>query len=223
MNPSLEQDFQSLLARVKAAGKGDVRLVAVSKYQSADAVRAVAALGQVAFGENYAQEGMAKRLALSDLALEWHFIGPLQSNKCKEVSQHFDWLQSLDRVSLIAPLSRHRPAEAAPLNVLIQVNIDDESSKSGIAVESIADLAEQIVHSPRLRLRGLMSIPAPWPDLDRRRSSFARLHDAFRQLKATEPSVDTLSMGMSEDFELAIAEGANLIRVGSAIFGARDV
>lgn len=221
VNPSLAQDFQSLLARIQAASGAPVKLVAVSKTHSASAVRALAALGQQAFGENYAQEGVRKCRELADLALEWHFIGPLQSNKCKDIARHFDWLQTLDRASLIEPLARHRPPTAEALNVLIQVNIDDEDSKSGIGLEDLPELAFQVVGAPCLRLRGLMAIPAPWPDAQTRQASFRRLHTAFMSLKAQFPAIDTLSMGMSEDFEMAIGEGANLVRVGSAIFGAR--
>jgi len=193
----------------------------VSKTKPADAIRALAAQGQRAFGENYVQEARAKQDELADLGLEWHLIGPLQSNKCAEVARHFDWLQSLDRAKLIAPLSRHRSAERGALNVLVQVNIDDEDSKSGCAPDALPGLACEVAAAPGLALRGIMSIPKPYAELERRRASFARLNALYESLRAEFPSVDTLSMGMSEDFELAIAEGATMVRVGSALFGKR--
>ena len=221
---SCDAAYAAVRARVDAAAARAghaAQLLAVSKTQPAAAVRALADLGQRAFGENYVQEALAKQRALSDLALEWHLIGPLQSNKCREVAQHFAWLQSLDRLKLIEPLSRWRPPDMAPLNVLIQVNIDDEASKSGCAPDEVEALATRVAAAPGLALRGLMAIPAPHPDLARRREAFARLHAQFQRLRAMHAPVDTLSMGMSEDFELAIAEGATMVRVGTALFGAR--
>jgi PLP dependent protein len=223
---SCESAYSSVLKRIAAAsaaaGLGrPARLVAVGKTRPADALRALAAQGQAAFGENYVQEALAKQAALADLALEWHAIGPLQSNKAREVALHFDWLQTLDRPKLVEPLARHRPAGRAPLNVLVQVNIDDETSKSGCAPRDIATLAAAIRQHPTLRLRGLMAIPAPLPDLARRRDAFARMRALFDALAGEHATVDTLSMGMSDDFELAIAEGATMVRVGTALFGAR--
>lgn len=216
--------YQALLERIdraaRRAGRG-VRLLAVSKTKPAAAIRAVAAAGQRAFGENYVQEAVAKQRDLADLDLEWHMIGPLQSNKCREVAAHFDWLQSLDREKLIAPLNRFRAEHTPPLNVLIQVNIDDETSKSGCAPGEIAALARKIAAAPRLALRGLMAIPEPTRELDRRRSAFRRMRELFDRLRADHSAVDTLSMGMSEDFELAIEEGATMVRIGTAVFGAR--
>jgi pyridoxal phosphate enzyme (YggS family) len=221
MSAALPQRLSAVRARVDAVAKSPVQLVAVSKLQPAAAIRAAATLGQREFGENYVQEALAKMRELADLDVVWHLIGPLQSNKCRPVAEHFDWLQTLDRVSLIAPLARHRPASKAPLNVLIQVNIDDEDSKSGVAPDAIPTLAAAVVAEPRLSLRGLMAIPRAWDELERRRESFVRLRGCFDELRMAYPQVDTLSMGMSEDFELAIAAGATLVRVGSAIFGAR--
>lgn len=216
---------QALLERIdaaaRAAGRTPARLLAVSKTQPAEAIRALAAQGQRAFGENYVQEALAKQRELAELALEWHLIGPLQSNKCREVAQHFDWLQSLDRAKLIAPLARHRPAGREPLNVLIQVNIDDEASKSGCTPGEVAALAARIATESALRLRGLMAIPAPAPDAGTRRAAFVRMRALFDALRVEHPAIDTLSMGMSDDFELAIAEGANLVRIGTALFGPR--
>lgn len=204
-----------------ASARTSATLLAVSKTQDASRIRALAACGQRGFGENYVQEALAKQDLLSDLALEWHLIGPLQSNKAKPAAERFDWIQSVDREKLVHALARHRPAERPPLNVLIQVNIDDEDSKSGCAPDAIAGLADAIASEERLRLRGLMAIPAPHPDpLDR-----SRAFEAMRRLQAElairHPGVDTLSMGMSGDFELAIAHGATLVRVGTALFGPR--
>lgn len=198
-----------------------VRLLAVSKTRSADAVRALAGLGQHAFGENYVQEGCSKQQALADLALEWHLIGHLQSNKAKEAAETFDWIQTIDRPRLITALARHRRLEQPPLNLLIQVNIDDEASKSGCAPEHIDALADAIAAEPNLRLRGLMAIPEPSPDLSHRLAAFRRMKALFDALAGRHAGIDTLSMGMSDDFALAIAEGATLVRVGSALFGPR--
>lgn len=219
---SLEAAWRSVTERAEAAAGGRaVRVLAVSKTRPAASIRSLAAAGPIAFGENYVQEALAKQSELADLALEWHLIGPLQSNKCRDVATHFDWLQTLDRSKLIAPLSRYRPTTAAPLNILIQVNIDDEASKSGCAPADIAALAAEIGQSAHLRLRGLMAIPAPTPDLEARRSAFARMRKLFETTQREHPAIDTLSMGMSEDFELAIREGATMVRVGSVVFGAR--
>lgn len=208
-------------ALAQVAGNRPVHLLAVSKQQPAAAIRALAALGQRAYGENYVQEALAKQAELADLALEWHLIGPLQSNKCREAAEHFDWVQSVDREKLIPLLAKFRPATRAPLNVLIQVNIDDEASKSGCAPDRIAALAAMIMGEPRLRLRGLMAIPAPVTDTRLRRAAFARMQAEFLTLQARYAQVDTLSMGMSDDYPDAMAEGANLVRIGSAIFGQR--
>jgi pyridoxal phosphate enzyme (YggS family) len=218
----------SVLARIAAARQAaaatatsDVRLLAVSKTQPASAIRALHAQGQHAFGENYVQEALAKQVELADLALEWHLIGPLQSNKCREVAERFDWLQTLDRAKLVDLLARHRPAGRAPLNVLVQVNIDDESSKSGCTPADVDALADAVAAQQALRLRGLMAIPAPSPDASVRRAAFARMRALFDALRAKHRDVDTLSMGMSDDLDLAIAEGATMVRVGTALFGPR--
>ena len=220
MNPSYAQIRARIDKAAQAAGHA-VRLLAVSKKQAAAAIRELAAQGQLAFGENHVQEAVAKQRELADRGLEWHLIGPLQSNKCREAALHFDWLQSLDREKLLEPLNRFRPADAVPLNVLIQVNVDAEASKSGCVPEDVPVLARTIAQFPRLRLRGLMAIPEPHHDPERRRAAFARMRELFVALRADHPDIDTLSMGMSEDFELAIAEGATLVRIGTALFGAR--
>lgn len=182
----------------------------------------MAAVGQRCFAENYVQEAVAKRRDLSDLDLEWHLIGPLQSNKCRLAAEHFDWVQSVDRLKLIPLLARARPTTLAPLNVLLQVNIDDEDSKSGCTPEALPELAAAVARESRLRLRGLMAIPAPHPDPEHRRQAFRRMHDLFDSLRVDYATVDTLSMGMSEDFELALQEGATRVRIGTALFGSRE-
>lgn len=205
------------------------RLLAVSKTRDAEEIAALAVQwraldgGQAAlgFGENYVQEALAKRPALAGLGIEWHLIGHLQSNKAKEAAAGFDWVQTLDRPKLVEALARHRPQSMPPLNVLIQVNIDDEGSKHGCRPEDVPALADAVAAQPRLALRGLMAIPAPEPDMRRRREAFRRMHALFDALAAAHPGVDTLSMGMSEDFALAIAEGATMVRVGTALFGPR--
>ena len=219
---ALESRLESLRAAVaQAAPRRNPTLLAVSKTQPAAAIRTLAALGQTAFGENYVQEALAKQRELADLDLEWHLIGPLQSNKCREAARHFDWVQSVDRAKLLPLLDRERPADRPPLNVLLQVNIDGEASKSGCAPDALMALAEQTAALPRLRLRGLMAIPEPHPDEAHRRAAFEGMRALFEAVKARHPGVDTLSMGMSDDFPLALAEGATLIRVGSALFGPR--
>lgn len=205
----------------KAVGRPPARLVAVSKTRDAAAIAALAAAGQRAFGENYVQEALPKLHALGDLGLEWHLIGHLQSNKADAAARAFDWVQTVDRPKLVEALARHRPGDRAPLNVLIQVNIDDEASKHGCRPDEAPALAAAIDAQPRLRLRGLMAIPAPEPDMALRRLAFRAMRALFEALRIQHPSMDTLSMGMSEDFTEAIAEGATMVRIGSALFGPR--
>lgn len=203
-------------ARPRAA-----RLLAVSKTRGADEIAGLADAGQRAFGENYVQEALPKIEALRGSALEWHLIGHLQSNKADAAARAFDWVQTVDRAKLVAALARHRPDTLPPLNVLIQVNIDDEASKHGCRPQDIDALADAIAAQPRLRLRGLMAIPAPDPDMARRRAAFRAIANLFDALAVRHPGIDTLSMGMSEDYVDAIAEGATMVRIGSALFGAR--
>jgi pyridoxal phosphate enzyme (YggS family) len=214
-------EISARLATARKAHPDPVRVLAVSKTQTAEAVRALAAAGQRHFGENYVQEALAKMRQLADLPLSWHLIGPLQSNKCREVSGHFDWLESLDRAKLVPLLARFRPPGREPLNVLVQVNVDQEAGKSGCAPETAADLCAAVASEPALRLRGLMAIPAPAPDFEVRRAAFRRLRELFDALRVKHPSMDTLSMGMSDDFELAAEEGATQVRIGTALFGPR--
>ena len=213
--------LQAMENAARRAGRPCPRLLAVSKTQPVEAIARLAEAGQRAFGENYVQEALAKIDALAGHNLEWHLIGRLQSNKCREVAARFDWVQSLDRPKLVQELQRHRAPTAAPLNILVQVNPDGEAGKSGCRPEDMEALAAAVTASPRLRLRGLMAIPEPASDFAVRRATFARLAGWFAELQSRYPGVDTLSMGMSEDFELAIAEGATMIRVGTALFGPR--
>ena len=220
--PAYDQVLQALLNASAETGRAPARLLAVSKTQAPSAIAALAARGQRAFGENYVQEGVAKAQALAALGLEWHLIGHLQSNKCQDAATHFDWVQSLDREKLVAALARARPVDRPPLNVLIQVNVDGEASKSGCAPDAVMALADAVAAQPRLRLRGLMAIPEPHPDLARRRASFQRVAAIYEQLRARHPGVDTLSLGMSDDYELAVEDGATMVRIGSLLFGKRQ-
>jgi len=216
------QDMQLKLENASAAvGRPVPRLLAVSKTQDATAVAELAAAGQRAFGENYVQETAGKQPALAGLGLEWHLIGHLQSNKAREAATLFDWVQTVDRIKLVAALAQHRAADRPALNVLIQVNIDDEVSKHGCQPGDVPALADAIAAQPRLRLRGLMVIPTPHPDPEQRRGAFRRTRELFEALRASHPDVDTLSMGMSDDHAIAIAEGATMVRIGTALFGAR--
>lgn len=199
-----------------------VRLLAVSKTFSSAAVREAFEAGQTAFGESYVQEALAKIAVLSELPLEWHFIGPLQSNKTRQVAENFAWVHSIDRAKIAERLSAARPAELPPLQVCLQVNVSGEASKSGIAPEEAAALAAHVNALPRLQLRGLMAIPAPTHDVALQRQQFRAVSELLTQLNRRDFQLDTLSMGMSDDMEAAIAEGATIVRVGSAIFGARN-
>jgi pyridoxal phosphate enzyme (YggS family) len=195
-----------------------VTLLAVSKSHPVARIAEACAAGQQAFGENYVQEALEKMQALP--GLEWHLIGPLQSNKTRRVAEHFAWVHTLERESTARRLSEQRPSGLPPLNLLIQVNVSAEATKSGVALEEIAALARAVAPLPRLRLRGLMAIPAPTPDPVLQRRRFHAVQEKFQALKS-EFHFDTLSMGMSDDMEAAIAEGATLVRIGTAIFGAR--
>ena len=214
--------LHSLDNATRAAGRPDgARLLAVSKTRSPEDVSSLAELGQLAFGENYVQEAAGKIAALAGRGLEWHLIGHLQSNKASEAARLFDWVQTVDRLKLVDALARHRPDGFAPLNVLLQVNIDDEASKHGCRSDELPALAAAVAAEPRLALRGLMAIPAPHADPERRRPAFRRMRELFERLREDHPRADTLSMGMSDDFAIAIAEGATMVRIGSALFGPR--
>lgn len=210
---------------VRACGRhdGEVRLLAVSKTWPADAVREAWRAGQRAFGENYVQEAVTKITALNDLDLEWHFIGPLQSNKTREVAEHFAWVHSIDRLRIAERLSAQRPADLPDLQICLQINVSGEDTKSGIPPDEAAALAQAVMKLPRLHLRGLMCIPEPSDDPDVLRTRFRQLRELRDQLNANISGgrLDVLSMGMSDDFELAIREGSTLVRMGTAIFGSR--
>lgn len=198
-----------------------VELLAVSKLQPLEAILALAAAGQRQFGENFVQEGVEKIAAAARDDLVWHFIGHLQSNKTRQVAEHFHWVHTVDRLKIARRLSDHRPADAAPLNICLQVNIDDEDSKSGVAVGAVAGLAAAVAALPRLRLRGLMCIPRERSDAAAQRQPFRQLRELSEQLRASGLALDTLSMGMTADYVAAIQEGATIVRIGTALFGPR--
>jgi pyridoxal phosphate enzyme (YggS family) len=223
--PALRQAYQDVIGMLNraagAAGLPVPKLLAVSKTRSADEVAQLHSLGQSAFGENYVQEAAVKARALAGLGLEWHLIGGLQSNKCKEAAATFDWIQTVDRPRLVPLLDRARGPGRTPLNVLIQVNVEGEAGKGGCRPDEVGALADAIVAAPNLRLRGVMAIPAPSEDPGARCAAFAAVRGVFEELKRRHPGVDTISMGMSDDVELAIAEGATLVRIGTRLFGPR--
>lgn len=198
-----------------------VALLAVSKTRSADEIRELSRCGQRAFGENYLQEALDKIQALADLDLEWHFIGPIQSNKTRPIAEHFDWVHSVDRLKIASRLSEQRPDHLPPLNICLQVNISDEASKSGCSPAALAELAAAVGQLPNVRVRGLMAIPEPDDDPQRQQAVFAKVRHLLEQLQQTQPELDTLSMGMSADIEAAILEGSTMVRVGTALFGPR--
>ncbi len=200
----------------------DVQLLAVSKAHPANALREAYHAGQHRFGENYLQEALAKQAELSDLAIEWHFIGPIQSNKTQAIAQHFDWVHSVDRLKIAERLNAARPENLAPLQICLQVNVSQEESKSGLSSEDISELAIAVQSLPRLKLRGLMAIPAPSQDISEQREQFSQVRQLYEKLQSQGLVMDTLSIGMSEDFPAAIAEGATIVRIGSAIFGSRN-
>ncbi|MBY6094005.1 YggS family pyridoxal phosphate-dependent enzyme [Ferrimonas balearica] len=198
-----------------------ITLLAVSKTKPAEMIREAYLAGARDFGENYLQEGVDKIDALQDLDIRWHFIGPLQSNKTRPVAERFDWIHSVDRLKIAQRLSEQRPSDKAPLNVCIQVNISAEQSKSGVSPAQLPELAAAVAALPGLQLRGLMAIPAPESDPERQRQALAQMKQLFDALQAAHPGLDTLSMGMSDDLEAAVAEGSTMVRIGTAIFGTR--
>lgn len=220
-------NLHSIRQRISAAEKlanrdaGSVALLAVSKTKPDSLIRAAWNAGQRAFGENYAQEAEEKARRLADLGIEWHFIGPIQSNKTRGLAQTMAWVHSIDRLKIAQRLSDQRPAHLPPLNLCVQVKLSDEPSKSGVASSELPNLAEQIVKLPKLRLRGLMAIPAATADYPEQRMSFSKLQGLLFELQKQHPQADTLSMGMSGDLEAAVVEGSTLVRVGTDIFGAR--
>ncbi|MEZ5589799.1 MAG: YggS family pyridoxal phosphate-dependent enzyme [Gammaproteobacteria bacterium] len=226
--PNLVENLARVQQRIRTAEQrygrtpNAVHLLAVSKTHPAEMVAAAAAAGQTCFGENYLQEAEGKIQALRTAGLEWHFIGPIQSNKTHRIAELFDWVHSVDRLKIARRLNDQRPAEQPPLNICLQVNISAEASKSGLSPDELPAVAAAVAQLPRLRLRGLMAIPAPTADFEQQRRSFQAVHQLQQQLQQTGLQLDALSMGMSDDLEAAIAEGSNWVRIGTAIFGPRQ-
>ncbi len=221
---NLQATRQAIAQAAKQARRdvSAVRLLAVSKTFPAAAVREAYAAGQSAFGENYLQEALDKMALLQDLPLEWHFIGPIQSNKTRAIAEHFAWVHSVDRLKIAERLSAQRPIHLPPLNVCLQVNVSGEVTKSGVAPDDVVPLARAVMRLPHLRLRGLMAIPAPAQDEAMQHAPFMQLKQLLEQLNKEGAGLDTLSMGMSHDFPAAIREGATIVRIGTAIFGSRN-
>lgn len=222
---TIAENIAKVRARIREAAQASgrapesVRLLAVSKTKPAADVREAHAAGLIDFGENYLQEALAKQAELADLALTWHFIGPIQSNKTRPIAEHFQWVHSVDRLKVAERLCAQRPPHLPPLNVCLQVNVSGEDSKSGCSAAELPELAHAVAALPNLKLRGLMAIPEPTDDLAAQHAAFARLRELLVSL---DLGLDTLSMGMSHDLEAAIAEGATWVRIGTALFGARD-
>ncbi|WP_417703665.1 YggS family pyridoxal phosphate-dependent enzyme [Pseudomonas sp.] len=222
---TIAENIAKVGARIREAAQAsqhnlaDIGLLAVSKTKPAAAIREAHAAGLRDFGENYLQEALEKQAELSDLPLIWHFIGPIQSNKTRPIAEHFDWVHSVDRLKIAQRLSEQRPAHLPPLNICLQVNVSAEDSKSGCSPEALPELAKAVAALPNLSLRGLMAIPEPTDDVAAQHAAFAHLRQLRDDLAL---DLDTLSMGMSHDLEAAIAEGATWVRIGTALFGARD-
>lgn len=204
-----------------AREKNSVRLLAVSKLQPIEKLRAAIDEGQMCFGESYLQEALEKMAKINNPAIEWHFIGPVQSNKTRKIAEHFAWVHSIFDLKIAQRLNDQRPDDLPPLNICLEVNISHEATKSGVAADELLSLAKACQSLPRLKLRGLMTIPAATNDFDEQRAAFRQLRELFEMLQKNNVALDTLSMGMSEDFEAAIAEGSTIVRVGTAIFGDR--
>ncbi len=229
---SLDKRYQSVIERLEKAERqfgrdtGSVALIAVSKTRPAQDVQRVHELGQAAFGENYVQEALDKIRELRELPIEWHFIGSIQSNKTRDIAEHFDWVHSVDRLKIARRLNDQRPSEMGQLDICIEVNISEEAGKSGVFLADLPELARQIRALPQIRLRGLMAIPQKATEFDQQRAIFRRMREALDKLNDTldedQLKLDTLSMGMSGDMEAAIAEGATMVRIGADIFGPRS-
>lgn len=225
---SIAQSLEEIRNRVTVLERrygrtpGAVRVLAVSKTKPPEAVRAAAEIGQREFGENHVQDALTKLDALADMDLVWHFIGPIQSNKTRVIAARFHWVHSIDRAKIARRLNEQRPDDLPPLEVCIQVNLSGETSKSGVEPQQVKELAEVLSELPRLRLRGLMTLPRPCDELEDQRRPFAALRGILETLNARGLALDTLSMGMTNDMEAAIAEGATIIRIGTAIFGPRE-
>jgi len=235
--PDIKQNITHVKAQIAATAAqcaretDSITLLAVSKTQPAERIRVAYAAGQRAFGENYVQEAVEKQASLADLAIQWHYIGPVQSNKTRIIAESFDWVHSVDRLKIAQRLSEQRPKTLAPLNICLQINLDNEPSKSGMSLTALPELAEQILSLPQLYLRGLMAIPAPRGNEHEQQQVFEQLATALANLHQALPStnlinrapLDTLSMGMSNDMTAAIRAGSTIVRVGTAIFGARQI
>lgn len=225
---TIHENLQTIGQRIRNAEQkygrepGSVSLLAVSKRHPASAISTALDYGQTAFGENYAQEMAEKAAELEGNKISWHFIGPIQSNKTRQIAEVAHWVHAVDRLKIARRLGEQKPADAAPINICLQVNISAEASKSGISADELPELAEQVALLPGIKLRGLMAIPAAEADFDRQRAVFAKLRSLQEQLISNGLELDTLSMGMTGDMEAAIAEGATIVRIGTAIFGARD-
>ena len=232
MNDTQATDIVSALQKVQqdirtqelrhGRDPGSVQLLAVSKRKPLAAIQAAMQAGQRAFGENYVDEGVEKILALDDASVEWHFIGAIQSRKTASIAEHFQWAHGVDRLKVARRLSEQRPEGMTSLNICLQVNTDNEAGKAGVEFDAVAQLADECAELPGIKLRGLMAIPAPRSDFEQQREVFARLRECLQSLQTRHPGMDTLSMGMSADMEAAIAEGATLVRIGTAIVGQRD-
>lgn len=224
---TIAQNLANVTQRIHTAAlearrdPGDIQILAVSKAHSADRIRQAYEAGLRHFGESYLQEALPKMAALDDLPLQWHFIGPIQSNKTKAIAEHFHWVHSVDRLKIASRLSEQRPARLKPLNICIQVNISIESTKSGIVHQAVAEFADQLGGLSRLRLRGLMAIPQKTTDIQQQRQAFAQLRRMFNDLNQQGYALDTLSMGMTDDLEAAVLEGSTMVRVGTGLFGKR--
>ncbi len=216
---NIQQNLAEIKARLSTISAQPITLVAVSKMQSIDCIQQAIAAGQLTFGENYLQEALPKIKALPD-NLQWHFIGPVQSNKTKDIARHFSWVQTVDRAKIAEKLHEHRPAQLPPLNVLIQVNINDEPTKSGIAPAHVAELARVITALPHLKLRGLMAIPDAHQSEQALRHTFQSMFQLYQSLQDSY-DIDTLSLGMTHDYLLAVAAGSTMVRIGTGIFGQR--
>jgi PLP dependent protein len=225
--PTVSSRLQAVKERIARAAHtagrqpDEITLLVASKTQPPEKVREAWLAGQTIFGENYLQEALAKMPALADLPIEWHFIGPIQSNKTRRITENFSWVHSVDRIKIADRLSKDRPESLPPLQICLQVNVSGEASKSGVAPEEVADLAAHVVRLPRLKLRGLMTVPELTIATALQRSQFHMLRELFDRLKRDGYELDTLSMGMSEDMDIAIAEGATTVRIGTAILGPR--
>lgn len=225
---TIASQISKVLTRIEGAASqasrrsDEITLIAVSKTKPAEAIEAAAACGLQHFGENYLQEALEKIETLHELDLTWHFIGPIQSNKTRPIAEHFDWVHSVDRLKIAQRLSDQRPAHLGPLNICLQVNISNEDTKSGVSADQAPELAKAITTLPNIRLRGVMAIPKPSDDPAEQAAAFENVVTLFNTLRHTNPELDTLSMGMSQDLEAAIAAGTTMVRIGTDIFGARN-